>query len=60
MSFDSIGLPVTVCAPETTQLLEPGRRSAVSCNCLVMPERTQVAAKDLLFVLAATQRFGGR
>jgi len=25
MSFDSSGLPEAVCAPETTQLLEPGR-----------------------------------
>ncbi len=27
MSFDSIGIPVAVCAPETVQSLDPGRKT---------------------------------
>src|SRR6476469_8216835 len=30
MSFESSGLPETVCAPDTTQLFEPGRQASQS------------------------------
>src|ERR1700704_2303554 len=34
ISFESSGLPETVCAPETTQLFDPGRQaSQESCSC---------------------------
>src|SRR5882762_10312816 len=37
MSFESSGLPLTVCAPETTQLFDPGTGSSETCcksDCL--------------------------
>ena len=34
MSFDSSGLPETVCAPETTQLFEPSTSGRSSKNML--------------------------
>src|SRR4051812_6783032 len=59
MSFESKGFPVTVCDPETTQLLEPGRNDSASAeensSRISLPEtltrKGAASAPDAIFVI---------
>src|SRR5579864_1698367 len=49
MSFDSSGLPETVCAPESTQLFDPGRHASQESSFISGRDRGASGDRWLIF-----------
>src|SRR6476646_1304707 len=52
ISFDSSGLPETVCAPESTQLFDPGRQASQESSFMCGKNRGEVIRGDSLIFFA--------